>query len=101
MMILHPDRTMEEKPVTTKLAELQSLVGGYIEFVRFDDGSAMIVNEEGRLRGLPVNPIASYIAAIKGNPCHLVGSVVVLTSTEMDEVEGDDESEDEESEDAS
>lgn len=104
MIILHPDRTMEERPLTTKLADLQALVGGYIEFVRFGDGSAMVVNEEGLLRELPGNPIASYIAAIKGTPCHLVGSVVVLTSTEMDEMEGDDESEDDEddeSEDAS
>ena len=45
------------------LEELQSIVGGYIEIVHLDDDEfIMVVNEEGRLLGLPSNHDASSIA---------------------------------------
>jgi hypothetical protein len=44
------------------LEELQGFVGGYIEFVYLPGGKIMVVNEEGRLQGLPVNQGASAIA---------------------------------------
>ncbi len=37
------------------LPELQKLVGGYIELVRTVDGKEMIINEEGKLKDLPIN----------------------------------------------
>ena len=37
------------------LEELQHAVGGYIEAVYLPDGKVMIVNEEGKLDGLPQN----------------------------------------------
>ena len=39
-----------------KLQQMQHLVGGYIEFVRMAEGGVgCMINEEGRLRGLPDN----------------------------------------------
>lgn len=43
-----------------RLEELQRFVGGYIEVVCFDD-FIMIINEEGKLKQLPVNFMASTI----------------------------------------
>ena len=42
------------------LKELQTFVGGYIEFVRFKD-KIMVVNEEGKLHDLPLNKKATAI----------------------------------------
>lgn len=51
-------RTME---IDNKLSVLQQLVDGYIEPVRITDGLVMIVNEEGKLKGLEPN---FFIAAL-------------------------------------
>lgn len=44
------------------LEELQSFVGGNIEIIACPHGQIMIVNEEGRLKELPVNRVASKVA---------------------------------------
>lgn len=51
------------------LRELQDYVEGYIEIIRLPNHNIMVVNEEGRLRRLKVNPHASLVAqqAIVGN----------------------------------
>ena len=52
-------------PRKDSLTVMQSAVGGLIEYVRcrYNGKKAeMVVNEEGRLIGLHVNPIASMIA---------------------------------------
>lgn len=45
------------------LKELQTLVGGYIEvlYPPSRTGAVLVVNEEGRLRGLPPNKVASAV----------------------------------------
>ena len=43
------------------LEELQGFVGGYIEIVTTLRGNKLVVNEEGKLNGLPVNIIATEI----------------------------------------
>jgi hypothetical protein len=45
------------------LEELQKFVGGYIQIIRPPSrvGALLVVNEEGRLIGLPFNPAASLI----------------------------------------
>ena len=54
------------------LESAQDTVGGYVERVRCPDGTVLLVNEEGRLNGLPVNEEASAIAGqmIVGNVIH-------------------------------
>ena len=71
---------------TLTLGELQKLVGGPIEAVptMLSDGWAredgarvvMIVNEEGRLLGLPHNEDASLMAAFSVGP--IVGAAVIM-----------------------
>jgi len=70
-------RTWDEEP---KLEVLQEIVDGYIEFVPDEylghDVIGMIVNEEGMLRQLPVNELATLqLTAAAYNP--IVGNVVM------------------------
>lgn len=46
------------------LEELQRIVKGYIEVVQlpYSDGQIMIINEEGKLEGLPTNDAATQLA---------------------------------------
>ena len=67
--LFKPDGTMTPvEPQNGKdfqLEELNRFVGGYIEIIRPLDipGHIMVINEEGKLKGLPFNPMASQILA--------------------------------------
>jgi hypothetical protein len=62
------------------LEELQSAVGGYIEVAPFNQqGKVLLVNEEGLLMQLPVNPLATTLA---GYP--IVGDALLLDESEWD-----------------
>ena len=50
-----PGRPPELMELENTLAALQQAVGGYIETVTLSVDTAIICNEEGRLRGLPYN----------------------------------------------
>ena len=41
---------------------LSQTVGGYIEAVPLENGCTMYINEEGKLRGLPINYVANLLA---------------------------------------
>jgi len=43
------------------LESAQSFVGGYVEGIPFPNGDYLIVNEEGKLMGLPLNPEATTL----------------------------------------
>ena len=62
----------EDRP---SLEEAQALVGGYVERVHSAANPTwqILVNEEGRMRGLPVNEEASQICGTM-----IVGDVVIL-----------------------
>ena len=56
-------------------------VDGYIEIVhprRLGFPYCMIVNEEGLLRGLPLNPYGSYLYGIEAHGNPIVGDSVIL-----------------------
>lgn len=76
-MHIKTDGTKKEiKPENGKqftLEELQEYVGGYIEMITTSDGKKMIMNEEGRLNNLKINPQASILT----NGLTIVGDVVV------------------------
>jgi hypothetical protein len=64
------------------LRELQHIVGGYIETCYLNDGTVMVLNEEGKLEGLPLNVRATEIFR-KNFPCSLdriVGDVLIVES---------------------
>ena len=67
------------------LAELQAAVGGYIELLRLNDGRLMVLNDEGKLKGLPFNQMASALAWGRLGPGdYVVGDVLVCVGREID-----------------
>jgi len=67
---------------TFSLEEMQTLVGGYIQMIWTHDGQIMMVDEEGKLKGKPINHVATthYRFGVY-DPC--VGEVLVGTPLEM------------------
>ena len=56
VLLIEPEARPKVVTMETGLKPLQDAVGGYIEAVYpFDDPVALIVNEEGKLDGLPLN----------------------------------------------
>ena len=43
------------------LKEAQKFVGGYVEGITFPNGDYLIINEEGKLRNLPLNEEATKL----------------------------------------
>ena len=66
-MELKANTTAPEFKMITKtkdeptLKEAQDFVGGYVEGITFTNGDYLIVNEEGKLMGLPLNPEATAL----------------------------------------
>lgn len=78
--LIRVDGSREDVGFNPRLDVLQEAVGGYIEGVSIQKVESfvyMYVNEEGGLRKLPLNPIASELAL---QP--IVGNVVLLTEQE-------------------
>ena len=70
----------EHKPTLT---QMQEFVGGYIQVVTNSKGDQFIIDEEGRLKGKPINPDASELWLGKDwsefdDYKNLVGDVMVL-----------------------
>jgi hypothetical protein len=63
------------------LEQLQDIVGGYIQAVYLGYGRYLVVNEEGKLMGLPVNLAAT--ALVSGVDV-IVGHAVICTKEELD-----------------
>ena len=67
---------------TPTLKELQEMVGGYIEVVYAENGDQIILDEEGRLKGKPINEDASehWLGDKWDNEYpNIVGDVVILS----------------------
>ena len=63
------------------LEELKQYIGGgYIEIVRCKGGQIMVIDEEGKLKGLPINPVATMIY---GNPNDIIVGDVLLCPDKM------------------
>lgn len=61
VIIKHPhERIGRIREIPNTLSALQQTVDGHIETVYLDSGLVMIVNEEGKLRGLPVSFRTQY-----------------------------------------
>ena len=66
-MELKVNTTEPEFKVITKtedepdLNTAQAFVGGYVECITFPNGDLLIINEEGKLIGLPLNPEATAL----------------------------------------
>jgi hypothetical protein len=74
------------------LADLQKIVGGYIEALRAPDGRLMFLNEDGKRLRLPLNPTATYL--LRGRlrvDDYIVGDVVLCNAIEAGEGDEGDE----------
>ena len=54
-IIIEPDKAPRMETIYNELHALQRLVDGYIEVCPIVEDMVMIVNDEGKLRGLPKN----------------------------------------------
>lgn len=64
------------------LEELQLYVGGYVELIRIGRDNYLVVDEEGTLKGLPLNPGATKIVRQLGYT-HIVGDAVYCKEVEL------------------
>ena len=83
-MATHIDRNGVTTTVTPKngkkftLTEVQALVGGYVEMIPVSRNISLLVDEDGRPKGLPINQVASQIYGMM-----LVGHVLVIGKGEF------------------
>lgn len=79
---MHIKTDGQQLPITPQnskhftLEELQTYVGGYVEMITLPDGKKMIMNEEGRINNLKINPQASILTS----GITIVGDVVICDS---------------------
>ncbi len=66
-----------------KLYELNEFVGGYIELVYLSDNRLMVVNEEGKIMGLPVNIKATREVVMSGINDVIVGDVLICDDSQI------------------
>ena len=52
---------IDDEKNTPDLKGAQDFVVGYVECITFPNGDLLIVNEEGKLMGLPLNPEATLL----------------------------------------
>ena len=61
------------------LTEAQAYVGGWVQMITLNNGDAMLMNEEGKLHGLPVNVEATTLWEKSFGPTDVVvGNVMVI-----------------------
>ena len=54
-------KIIEDSKDEPTLKSAQEFVGGYVEGITFPNGDYLIVNEEGKLMNLPLNPEATLL----------------------------------------
>ena len=70
------------------LKDAQSFVGGWVELVRLNDG-VLIINEEGKLKDLDLNPEASKLFSDShGHTDYICGPAIYIPSSVPSEWHG-------------
>ena len=54
-------KIIEDQKDEPDLKTAQDFVGGIVECITFPNGDLLIINEEGKLMGLPLNPEATLL----------------------------------------
>jgi hypothetical protein len=54
-------KIIDDEKNTPTLKEAQDFVGGIVECITFPNGDLLIINEEGKLMQLPLNPEATLL----------------------------------------
>lgn len=65
------------------LEELQGFVGGYIEIIGLGNNRLVIVNEEGKILGLPKNIFVTKIIQSAGRQDIIVGNVLICDADKV------------------
>lgn len=85
--IIHTDSksefVMPKNGTDFKLDELQKIVGGFIEIVHLGDNKIMVINEEGKLLGLPINEFATEVYRVYNNTMDVIVGEALICMTEQ------------------
>lgn len=66
------------------LEEMQDIVGGYIEIIWLDRDDYMVINEEGKLNGLPFNASATaLLRCVRPTDDFIVGNALVCHKSHL------------------
>ena len=57
-------KIITDKKDEPKYPEVKEFVGGMVEAITFPNGDLLLINEEGKLMQLPLNPEATALALI-------------------------------------
>ena len=82
--ILSTDGTMAPFHGELTLEPLQAVVGGLIDVVVLSDGRGLVINDEGKLLGLALNPEATRLAQdVLFAHDVIVGPAVLVSEAEL------------------
>ena len=60
------------------LEQAQKFVGGMVQGITFPNGAYLIINEEGRLKNLPLNPEATLLWRMHFDHNDIVGPAILI-----------------------
>lgn len=79
---------IQSYPESPSLADMQELVGGYIELVHLNDTQYMVVNEDGHIHELPYNTMANQLLSVQrpefAKLNSIVGNVFLIDKTDIE-----------------
>lgn len=79
-----PESVIPKNGTDFGLEELQKIVGGLIEIVQLDEDRIMVINEEGKLLGLPINEFATEVYRVYNNTMDvIVGEALICMKTQV------------------
>lgn len=88
-IVITPENEISVKDFGTPLYQtVGEIVGGWIEHVNprlLDAPFCMIVNEEGLLKNLPVNPVGCFLYETLKHGWPIVGTIVIMKDSLTDE----------------
>lgn len=79
-LVISTNGTYEVEQIPVTLRDMQRAVGGLLEGVALADGCFLYCDEEGKLKGRPVNHLATALAWTMGfrRDDEIVGDVIVV-----------------------
>ena len=83
--LIKPDGSTQKLPDTLTFAQIQKLVGGYVQTITCLNRDTMCINEEGKLQDLPINPQATAIADLFKDD-FIVGNAITLSPEETQKI---------------
>ena len=69
---------IEDSKHEPNLKSAQEFVGGYVEGITFPNGDYLIINEEGKLMQLPLNPEATLLWRMHFDHNDIVGPAILI-----------------------